>query len=341
MPTSSKIEQIFDTLESAGYPRALQEHLLPEWVTSEVLNNNNTSKEIAVILAQRLGLKTSGLFAEHTSIESLRTHKPKYKRSIPAKSKNLSPITAIAVTVAEMVSFACTQPYIPLEQDTIKLRNSILETHKGKWIGLRNVLLTCWAHGIPVIHLSNLGNMVSKMDAMVVFANGRPNIVMSKNSRSWAWQLFILTHELGHCALGHVSPDEILIDEQLGSESYALSDPDNEEQAADKFAISLLNGRDDATYTASIKNINAQELSKVALDYGTAHKIDPGHIVLNYGNHNNQWQIANAAINYLERNTQPANQLINELLWHQIDLSSLPEDSIDFINRFTITESVA
>lgn len=333
MPISEKIDRIFGTLESAGYPRALQRQLLPDWVTNEVLSDAAASTEIATILAQRFGLKTSSLFSASPSIESLKTFKTRYKRSIPAQSKNLSPITSIASSVAEIVSFAYDAPYRPLDMDASQLREYIFNVHKGKWIGLKNLLLTCWDHGIPVVHLTNLDYNLSKMDAMVVFANGRPNIILTKNSQSWAWQLFILAHELAHCALGHVHPGEILIDEQLGKEAYALTDTDEEEQAADHFAIALLNGREKATYTASDSSINAIELSIAALEHGTRNKIDPGHIVLNYGNHNDAWAIANAAVNHLERDIVPANVIINRLLPDHLDLSRLPTDSVDFLNQ--------
>lgn len=333
MPVSERIDRIFGTLESAGYPRALQRQLLPEWVTSEVLSDNAASTEIAAILAQRLGLRSNPLFSAEPRIESLKSYKTRYKRSVPAKSKNLSPITSIAVTVAEMVSFAFGHPYRPLETDIASLRKTIFEQHGGKWIGLRNTLLTCWDHGIPVIHLSNLDDSISKMDAMVVFANNRPNIILTKNSTSWAWQLFILAHEMGHCALGHVNSEEILIDEQLGDGSYALTDPDKEEQLADHFAIALLNGRDHATYTAPSENINAIELSMAAIAHGLKNRIDPGHIVLNYGHHNNAWVIANKAVSYLEKDNEPANKIINELIWANIDRNLLPDDNVEFLEH--------
>lgn len=333
MPISDKIDRIFSTLESAGYPRTLQRQLLPEWVTNEVLSDAAASTEIGTILAQRFGLKTSSLFSSSPSIESLKTFKTRYKRSVPAKSKNLSPITSIASSVAELVSFAYDKPYRPLDTNTSRLRESIFQAHKGHWIGLKNLLLTCWDHGIPVIHLSNLDNNLSKMDALVVFANGRPNIILTKNSESWAWQLFIIAHELAHCALGHVHPDEILIDEQLGKEAYALTDADEEEQAADRFAISLLNGREQATYTTSNPNINAIELSMAALEHGKRTKVDPGHIVLNYGNHNNAWAIANTAIRHLESGIAPASKIINGLLAYHLDLTRLPTDSVEYLNH--------
>jgi Zn-dependent peptidase ImmA (M78 family) len=115
------------------------------------------------------------------------------------------------------------------------------------------------------------------MDGMVVQTNDRPVIVLSKTADLWAWQLFVLAHEVAHVALGHVESDEILIDEELGKESYAMEDPDTDERAADAFAIAVLNGRPDATYRVSSERVNAPTLAKAAFEHGKPQKIDPSY----------------------------------------------------------------
>lgn len=335
MPIAEKINRIFGALESAGYPIPLQKRLLPEWVTKGVLENNAASAEVAAILAQRLGLRTSPLLSVNPHVESLRSFDVRYKRSIPSLSRNLTAATSVAVTIAEMIALSCDMPYLPFPSDALNLRNESLTRHGGKWIGLRNLLLFCWHHGVPVAHLTELGDGVSKMDGMVVFTHGRPVILLSKHTELWAWQLFILAHELAHCALGHVSPDEILVDEQLGELSYALADPDPEEQAADSFAIALLNGRHGATYTASDPTLNGLDLAKAALEYGEKNKVDPGHIVLNYGHHNKVWPVAMKALSHLGAKQVAASDLINDALWQHVQHDRLPTDNINFLKSLT------
>lgn len=48
-------------MESAGFPRSLQNLLLPEWVAPDVLSDAAVSSEIAAILAKRLGLRASSV----------------------------------------------------------------------------------------------------------------------------------------------------------------------------------------------------------------------------------------------------------------------------------------
>lgn len=330
-----QIDMLFGSLESAGFPRSLQNMLLPEWVTPEVLSDAAVSSEIAAILAKRLGLRASPLFAASPRVESLRRRDIKYKRSIPNKSKNLTAARLIAVSVAESIASACQVEFSPFVGSADALRKEVLASFPGKWLGLRNLLMTCWSHGVPVVYLAELGQGVAKMDGMVVHTNSRPVIILSKASELWAWQLFILAHEVAHVALGHVAPDEILIDEELSENSYALKDNDSDELAADMFAIKLLNGRTNATYTTLENRINRAELATAALNLGTAQQIDPGHIALNFAHNSGKWDVGIAAVKILQEGSRPASDFINEAMWGGIDSEALPPDTVEFIGKVT------
>ncbi len=330
-----QIDRIFGSLESAGFPRSVQNVLLPEWVTPEVLSDTSTSLEIAAILAKRLGLRTSSLFDANPRVESLRRRDIKYKRSIPNKTKNLTASTAIAVSVAESIAAACGIGFIPFVSSAKALRQEVLTSFPGNWLGLRNLLLFCWSHGVPVIYLADLGIGVAKMDGMVIHTDSRPVIILSKKSPLWAWQLFILAHEVAHLALGHVAPTEILIDEELSEDSYALKDADLDERAADAFAIELLNARPDATYTPSDSYINFRELADSAFRFGKNHHIDPGHIVLNVANQSGKWEMGIAAAKVLQGENPPAPVIINEAMWGHINPETLPMETLKFLGRVT------
>jgi hypothetical protein len=330
-----KIDSIFEALEVAGFPRSLHSLLLPEWVTPEVLSDENAASEVAVILAKRLGLQPSPLFAQNPRIELLKRREIKYKRSIPNKAKDLTAATAVAVGVAEAVASACRKEFVPLLGSAIDLRQEVLTSVPGKWLGLRNLLMTCWSHGLPVIHLADLRQGIAKMDGMVIYTGDRPVIVLSKISPLWSWQLFILAHEIAHLLLGHITRGEILVDEELGEHSYALRDNDSDEYSADMFAIELLNGRQSATHTAQNVQINSQELAKTAYEVGVAQQIDPGHIVLNLANQSGKWDLSVAAAKILQGNNQPAAEIINEAMWGGIDTDALPIDTIEFLDKLT------
>lgn len=330
-----QIDRIFGVLESGGFPRALQETLLPSWVTAQVLNDDAAVNEVAAILANRLGLRASSLFGPDPSVEVLRRRDTKYKRSLPTKSKDLTAATTIAIHVAECVSTACKLEYKPLTGDAVTIRNETLASFPGNWLGLRNLIMMCWSRGIPVVNLANLGSGVSKMDGMIVQAADRPIIVLSKASQLWAWQLFVLAHEIGHIALNHVAQGEVLVDEELGETSYALEDSDPEERDADAFAIALLNGRPGATYTTSKPDTNAPELAEAAFTFGKKNKVDPGHIALNFAYRSKNWPTGVAAARILQGQQPAAQIVINEAMWGGIDQEALPPDAIEFLGWVT------
>lgn len=334
-----QIDMIFGSLESAGFPRSLQSMLLPEWVTPEVLSDAAASSELATILAKRLGLRASPLFAASPRVESLRRRDIKYKRSIPNLSRNLTAATSIAVSVAESIASATLVEFKSFVGSADALRTEVLASFPGNWLGLRNLLMACWSHGVPVVYLAELGKGVAKMDGMVVYTNSRPVIILSKVSSLWAWQLFILAHEVAHVALGHVAPDEILVDEKLSEDSYASKDIDLDERAADMFAIELLNGKPIATYTSSDNQVNFRELAESAFQFGKAHHIDPGHIVLNFANQSGNWKVGYAAAKVLQGENPPAPMVINSAMWGGIDSEVLPPDTVEFLSRVTDSHS--
>lgn len=331
----SQIDIIFECLESAGFPRSLQDIVLPEWVTPEVLSDEAAASEIAVILAKRLGLRVSSLFDANPRIESLRRRDIKYKRAIAKKSQDLKAAASVAVGVAESVASACLLEFQPFTGNASTLRGEVLSSHPGKWLGLRNLLMTCWSHGVPVIYMEDLGQGIKKMDGMVVHTDERPVILLSKRSPLWAWQLFILAHEIAHITLGHITSGEILIDEELGEGSYLLEDHDLDERNADMFAIELLNGRKNATYTVAEELVNSKELAHTAYQYGVANQIDPGHIALNFANNSRKWNIGIAAAQELQGDNSPASAIINEAMWGGITSEILPRDTLEFLAKVT------
>lgn len=334
---SNRLNTIFGSLEAAGYPRDLQRLLLPDWVTPDVLSDEAASAEVATIIAKRLGLRPASLFSKTPHIEVLRRRDTKYKRSIPNKSKNLTAATAVAVGLAESIAIACRIPFSPFPDSPQTFRQGVLTGFPGYWLGLRNLLMSCWAHGVPVVYLAEVGQGVAKMDGMVVQTDDRPVIVLSKSTELWAWQLFILAHEVAHLALGHVEPDEILIDEELGKESYAMEDPDLDERAADVFAIELLNGRPDATYRIAEGRVNSPTLARAAYDHGKPRQVDPGHIVLNYAHRSGEWATGVAAAKLLQADNPPAADVINEAMWRELNLEAFSEDTLEFLRRATGT----
>lgn len=103
------------------------------------------------------------------------------------------------------------------------------------------------------------------MDGIAMSLNGRPSIVLS-SKRASGFLLFHLAHELGHIALGHVSQNGAIVDDEI-NESDSDIGRDPQEIEADRFAIELLTGNANERITLS-QMIKAPALAKLAVQYG-------------------------------------------------------------------------
>jgi Zn-dependent peptidase ImmA (M78 family) len=173
------------------------------------------------------------------------------------------------------------------------------------------------------------------MHGMTAMFKGRPVIVLSKNVKHPAWLLFILAHELGHVARGHLREGEVLLDQDVGKNV-----PDSEEEEANSFAIETLTGDPKFRVYAPGRWPKAVELAASAQAISKKDRIDPGHIVLNYAATmgDDFWPVANAALKNLgSEGNGPS--LVRQVMADRLDWSELPKESSQFLMRVTRAES--
>lgn len=87
---------------------------------------------------------------------------------------------------------------------------------------------------------------------MAVRVGSRYAIVLCRNHRYSAWPLFILAHELGHIARGHLKQDGLLVDD----DNWA-TDVEGAEKEANDFAVKLLTGNRSVAI-AALKNLETK-----------------------------------------------------------------------------------
>ena len=166
---------------------------------------------------------------------------------------------------------------------------------------------------------------------------GRPVIVLCREETQPSWQLFILAHELGHLACGHVPENGALFDENVHD-----TEPDDEERAADCYAVELLTGKEATEIGVNGRWPKAADLARLAGDYGRRNQIDPGHVVLNYAHHAGPafFPVARAALKHLDPVADAVAQ-VRERLAANLDWERLPQDSSVFLARMTRQEEEA
>ena len=164
----------------------------------------------------------------------------------------------------------------------------------AKWVGFDELLDFCWSIGIPVMHLCTLPRGNKKFDGMAVWPEERPVIGIASGRKQPAWHIFVIAHELGHIALRHLSKGEVSIDSAV-----ELDSTQREEAEANAFAVELLTGNPDLSFSPRTRTMNADQLAAAALSIGKDLHIDPGFLVLTYSRSKGYYALAEAALKVL------------------------------------------
>jgi hypothetical protein len=324
---------LYRRLQAVGLTRAyVRKIILPEWWEDQAADNPAGYAEALAYLSRHLGLDLASLLEPDRPVVFRDFGVCKFKKSQNATEDELALARAMATRAAQLVNIAVTEPPQPLPESASQIRREILGRGEPA-VNLGNLIDYCWALGIPVIHMSTSPKS-KRPDGLAARVKGRPVIVLCKNDKFSAWLLFILAHELGHIALGHVAEDGLLLDESMTNNVV-----DKEENEANAFAIELLSGNSETRFGTSGSWPNAQQLASRAKEFGKQLRIDPGHIVLNYAHTMGDgfWPVANAALARLEPK-RDALKLVRRKIAENLDWSSLPEDSSEFLMRISQAE---
>lgn len=315
-------------LKSLGLSSFFIENIaLPSWWRSKPEHDEGVTHRLLQALSQRLHLEinfhqdSSGLLLNFVPIPS-----KKYK--LQKRQENPELFSYLANSIAVAVLGTVDLPSISIPGDPLTLRKAILQANP--YVGLGALLEFCWNFGLPVVHfdiseLFGKGNKgPNKSDGLVVMTGDRPVVVIGSSRSHSAWLLFILSHELGHIAHGHLQ-EGILSDESLKD-----GVKDEEEEAANQFAMQLLFGDASLQWPG---NLNQRRLLSRVLRLSEEHQIDPGVLILNYGWQTGNWGCAVGALNQLEPDANAPAQ-INA--YYQSHLVSIDEESQDYLERVNV-----
>jgi transcriptional regulator with XRE-family HTH domain len=160
-------------------------------------------------------------------------------KTTSSSDPNESPLLALAATVAQIVRGHLDLPEARPVPDAATVRTEIADS-SGQ-VTLASLLEWMWDHGIPVIPLHGKAGFC----AAVLSLDGAHAVIIKETREHLAYWLFDLAHELGHLASGHVH-DKALVDVDALSPGGRKGHEDDQEDAADKFALELLLGDADA-----------------------------------------------------------------------------------------------
>lgn len=312
-------------LRDAGVTRAAIDAIWPEWWSTDAENSLSATTELRYTIARRLGIAPGSLF----------DGSPRFIWRDTAKFKNLGTtsvedqaiLTSFGMAVGRALIRSVPGPSI----DSYRagdVRAALLQGHE--FVDLRGLLATCWALGIPIVK-TNLFPLRSKhMQAMSVALESRFAIIIGRASKYPAWIAFILAHELGHIFSGHVTTESAVLemDNPLNIEA-----PDEEERAADRFALELLTGDPNFTVVPEIRHYSATEVASAATEQCRELAVDPGILTLCLAYSTKRWPQSMAALKKIPEQHLPEDVgiRINEIASQQIDWDTLSDESAAYI----------
>lgn len=334
--SSNPMPRLYERLRDAGYAEGfVREKVLPSWWSDEAAGTSAGLSQVLLLLARRLGLDYAALRDDAAALVAASGPAFKLKKSTANLDARAVATTArVATHVARLVAHAAPAATVPWLNRAADIRKAILATRAC--VDLAGLIDHCWNSGIVVLHLEF--PKARQLHGLAVRVAGAPVVVLFDGRKPTAWSLFVLAHELGHLALGHLAEDGVLVDEQIDEGSV-----DAEELAANRFAIEVLTGAPDWHPDASGRWPNAVGLAESARRLGASRRIDPGHVVLNFGRHVQTngapaWGLVGAALKHIDpEGDGPV--LVRRALVERLRWDELNDDAREYVERLARVES--
>lgn len=309
--------------------------MLPSWWDDQIASSPDGMWELVLGIAKSLSLDAAAL-SKGELFPKGAVANISYKRNALVNPQDFQASTLIASSISNAIISSIKVPYQTLPKNVWELNEEIRAIGKGS-IDFDALLNYCWRKGVPVISLSNLPFGLKKMDGAALKVGDRPVIILAKKNNSKSWLSFILAHELGHIALGHLENNSSIVDIALQQESTFDSDNtgDSMELEADKFALNILGGP------------LAQETQERWGDFDSAITLatnaraaanllgcSAGHLILRYAFRTKRWPEAASALKFLREDFDAQKEIVKSMA-SGIAFDDLSNDVQDLIFRIT------
>lgn len=316
-----------NSLKEAGLSNPLIDAAWPYWWSDDAFSSQSAKAELRFAIARKLGLSAESLF--HDKVEFVWKDDARFKNLSNESDDEKTILTSFGISVCR--ALLQSRQFESIQTADIgaqELRTSILQS--SQFIDLHALLATCWALGIPVIHLRVFPLEAKRMQAMVVKVAGRHAILLGRDAKYPAWVAFTLAHEIGHIMLGHIATSSAIVD--VG-DSFGQAQGDAEENEADLYALELLLGTPHLVIEANVERFNATQLANAVLERGPALRIEPGTLALALANQRGLWPIVNAAMKQIYTDQKPVWEQVNKIAAIQLNFAAMSDDSVDYLER--------
>lgn len=282
-------------------------------------------------MARRLGLDPHSVLDDDQP-RFLWREEARFKHRAEETNLELEGITSFGRSIAAALLNATSRSEQHLIGRTAaELRQVVLGASRP-FVDLLDLLALAWGVGIPVAHLRVFPWTRKRMSAMSVGVGDDAAVLLAKDSNFPAVISFYIAHEIAHVALGHVGDDDALVD--LEDDTPPLEAADDEEEAADAFALELLTGNPRPVVLLDERSArpSGSELARIAGEASTVLAIEPGVLAQCYGFTTGDWRTATAALKTVYGGGRPVWEAVNRTAMSQLDLDALPSDAADFLH---------
>ena len=312
-------------LRGAGLTTGAIDAVWPEWWSAAAEGSPSAAAELRYTVARRLGVSPRSLF----------DGPPRFVWRDRAKYKNLGDVSADEVGILSSFGVAVGTALIPAAPRSVPLPASAAELRqavlaKSQVVNYIDLLAFAWGVGVPVIQLRLFPLKRKRMHAMTIQAGERYAVLLGRETRFPAQAAFMIAHEIGHMVLHHLSGLAALLDVE---DPLRVSSTDEEENSADKFALELLTGDPDPQVVSNLGTFNANELSHAAIDAAAEWRVDPGVLALCLAHSTGHWRQGFAALRMMPPGEVNVGDHVNGIALSQLDFSTTPLDSRDYLAR--------
>jgi hypothetical protein len=324
--------ELKERLHSFGLSDAAIEAVWPRWWSESAEESASARAELRFGVARRLGMDPSSLMEETDTPQFMWPSQARFKNLAGETEVEKEGISSFGRAVAKTLINA-TPARTPASDDpssALGLRNLLLAVERAPFISLVDLLALSWGMGVPVAYLRVFPWPQKRMAAMTVRLGDRWAILLARDSLYPAPIAFYLAHELGHILLSHVESDQVIVDLDEPDSEEAK---DEEELAADTFALELLTGeaRPEVMPDPDGAKPTQGALAKAAREMGPKLGIEPGTLALCYGFTTGEWDVATGSLKGVYPDATPVWSEINQLAMDQLQLDELPEESREFL----------
>jgi hypothetical protein len=300
----------------------------PRWWSAQADSSASARAELAFGVARRLGLEPESLIDDREGPRFSFRAEARFKHGSAETKEEEAGIASFGQAIAALLLAAAPPVEFDLTESSAGDLRTRLLIGERPFVALGDLLTIAWMAGIPVGHLRVFPWERKRMAAMSVGIDGRAAILLGKDSRYPSPIAFYLAHELGHIALGHTAGGTSVVD--MGPELSPSEDQD--ELAADRYALELLTGRPDPQVFADRQeHVSGRAVAKAALEQGPLIGIEPGMLAQCFGYSTGDWPSANAALRYIYPKSTAIWAAVNEVAWTQLDETAISDDADDFL----------